>query len=126
MIERKKPVVIIVDDDTWLAEHNVETLNNAGFSAHSTGHALSAIDLIDELKPDALILDILLPGTTGFALLHELQSYRDTAALPVIICSGVADDMNLDELKPYGVKRILDKTTMRPDDIVAAVRSVLS
>lgn len=126
MIEHKKPVILIVDDDTWLADHHVETLSNAGFSAHATGHALSAVDRIDELKPDALILDILLPGTTGFGLLHELQSYRDTATLPIIICSGVAENMNLDELAPYGVKRILDKTTMSPDDIVASVRSVLT
>lgn len=125
MKDRKKPVVLIVDDDSWLAEHSASVLSEAGFAAHTTRHALSAIDRIDELKPDVLILDILLPGATGFSLLHEMQSYKDTAAIPVIICSGVADSLSLDELKPYGIRRILDKTTMDPDDIVAAVRGVL-
>lgn len=121
----KKPVILIVDDDIWLAEHCAETLKSAGYETHHVQHALAAIDQIDTLKPSALIVDILLPGATGFSLLHELQSYRDTAALPVIVCSGVAGSMKLEELEPYGVRRILDKTTMKPDDIVAAVRSVL-
>lgn len=124
-MNRKKPVILIVDDDAWMAEHNAAVLNAAGYSAHIEKHALSAIDRIDELKPDVLILDILLPGATGFSLLHELQSYRDTAAIPVVICSGVADTMDLENLKPYGVQRILDKSTMTPDDLVASMKAVL-
>jgi len=37
----------------------------------------------------------------------------------------LASELSIDNLKPYGVKRILDKTTMEPDDVVAAVRNVL-
>lgn len=117
--------VVIVEDDTWLGEQYVRVFSQAGFEAHYTSNAIEAIDAIDEVKPDILILDILLAATTGLTLLHELQSHSDLAAIPVIVCTNSAADIDLKLLAPYGVKRILDKTTMRPDDLVVAVRSAL-
>ncbi len=117
--------VLIVDDDRWLAEQQVRTLKQAGFKAAVSPHALAAIEDIDNFKPDVIILDVLLPGSTGFALMHELQSHSDISRIPIILCTSLAGDVSLDNLKPYGVRRLLDKSTMQPDDIVAAVRSVL-
>jgi hypothetical protein len=41
------------------------------------------------------------------------------------MCTNLANELKLDDLKPYGVKRILDKTTMIPNDLAVSVRSVL-
>lgn len=117
--------ILIVEDDLWLAEQFERTLVREGFSVRRTSNGHVAIELIDELMPKALLLDLLLPGSTGMALLHELQSYQDTGEIPVILCTNLAGTLKLDDLKPYGVERLLDKTTMHPDDVVAAVRSVL-
>jgi CheY-like chemotaxis protein len=88
-------------------------------------HAPSAIVAIDDLWPDVIVLDVLLTGGTAFTLLHELQSYGDTGQVPVILCTNMAESLKLEDLERYGVKRIVDKTTMQPDDLVAAVRGVL-
>lgn len=113
----------LVEDDTLLARQFVTTLQREGYNIHHSHHAKEAMIAIDENLPDVIILDVLLPATTGFALLHELQSYEDTRVIPVIICSSIAIDLK--EVAVYGVKRIVDKTTMRPDDLVAAVRAVV-
>ena len=117
--------IVIVEDDAWLAEHFTRTLSAVGFEAYHYPSAVQAIDAIDELKPDAIVLDMLLTVTTGLTLLHELQSYSDMAAIPVIVCTNSAGELKAGQLAPYGVRRVLDKTTMHPDDLVAAVRSVL-
>lgn len=106
----------------WLAEQFGRTLQD--YEVHYAPHALAAIDLIDEVKPAAIILDVLLTGATAFTLLHELQSYTDTAMVPIVLCTNMAADLQIEELESYGVRRILDKATMQPDDLVAAVRSV--
>ena len=80
---------------------------------------------IDEALPDVIILDMLLPVTSGLTLLHELQSYSDTATIPVVMCTSMADILTLDELRPYGVRRLLDKVTMQPADIAASVRALV-
>jgi hypothetical protein len=58
-------------------------------------------------------------------LLHELQSYGDTKMTPVVLCTNMAETLDLEDLRQYGVRRIIDKTTMQLDDLPAAVRSVL-
>lgn len=113
----------LIEDDALLARHFISTLEKAGYTVHHSHHALESMTYIDKNLPDVIVLDLLLPVTTGFTLLHELQSYDDTRTIPVIVCSSIIS--SLEELQPYGVKRVLDKTTMRPSDLIAAVRAVL-
>jgi CheY-like chemotaxis protein len=117
--------VYVIEDNPWQAEQLCRTLREAGYSTDSFGNAVDAMAAIDETQPEAIILDMLLAGPTGLTLLHELQSYADTGSIPVILCTSLADNLRFEELAPYGVHRILDKTIMRPDDVVTAVRSAL-
>jgi len=116
--------VLLVEDDLWLAELESSILEKAGYSVNVAAHATAAIEAVDRIQPDVIILDLLLTGSTGFALLHELQSYGDTQVIPVIICTNAAEQVSLKDLAQYGVKRIVDKSVMVPSDLVAAVRSV--
>ncbi|MBC7459406.1 response regulator [Candidatus Saccharibacteria bacterium] len=117
--------VLLVEDDPWLAELEAGVLKDAGFDVVLSPHAPSAIVAIDEHHPDVIILDVLLTGSTAFALLHELQSYGDTKQVPIILCTNMAESLTLDDIRTYGVKRIVDKMTMQLDDLPAAIRSVL-
>lgn len=117
--------ILIVEDDDWLAEQYARVLTKEGYKVSIVPHALAAIQAIDDISPDAIVLDVLLTGSTAFALLHELQSYGDTGDIPIILCSNLADDLSEDDLEPYGVKKILDKSKMVPDDLAAALKSIL-
>lgn len=117
--------VLLVEDDHWLAELEMSVLSDAGYTVHHAPHALAAIDLVDATQPDVIILDVLLGGSTAFALLHELQSYTDTRKVPVVLCTNLAEQFTAQQLEGYGVRRIIDKTTMLPSDVVAAVKAVL-
>jgi CheY-like chemotaxis protein len=121
----KNTSILVVEDDNWLSEQYARILGNAGYVVTTVSNALSAIEKIDDIQPDVVVLDLLLTGSTAFALLHELQSYGDTGAIPIILCTNLASELKLGDLKPYGIKRIIDKTTMIPDDLVIAVRSAL-
>jgi len=117
--------VLIVEDDTWLAEQYARVLKVEGYEITIVNHALAAIQSVDNNVPDAIVLDLLLTGSTAFALMHELQSYDDTGIIPVVLCTSMADDLSEKDLKPYGVKKILDKTKMVPADVAAAVKSLM-
>ena len=118
--------VLLVEDDAWLAELEMSELSNAGFAVTAAPHALAAIDYIDADRPDIIVLDVLLSGSTAFALLNEIKSYDDTQTIPIILCTNLAEQFDAKKLKEYGVKRVVDKTTMHPDDLVAAVKAVLT
>lgn len=121
----KTPHVLIVEDDEWLAEQYIRMFERSGIRAEHVPHALAAIDTLDHTQPDALVLDVLLPGTNAFTLLHELKSHGDLAAIPVVLCTNSADRFTQEEVEAYGVRQVLDKATMEPADLVAAVKKVL-
>jgi len=121
----KVPMILVVEDDEWLAEQHVRTLTAAGFAATHVAHALAAIETIDTKRPDAMVLDVFLAGPNAFTLLHELQSHPDLAGIPVILCTNSADAIPAEDAAAYGVRAVLDKAVMTPDDVVAAVKKVL-
>jgi DNA-binding response OmpR family regulator len=117
--------ILIIEDNEWLAESYKRTLEAEGYRVYICNHAIAAIEAIDDFKPDAIILDMLLTGSTALVLMHELQSYEDTSRIPIILCTNLASDLKFDDLRSYGVRKIIDKTTMHPGDLPAAIRSVL-
>ncbi len=117
--------VLLVEDDAWLAELQLSVLQKAGYEVTLAPHALAAIELVDSASPDIIVLDVLLAGSTAFALLNELQSYTDTGAVPIILCTNLADQLDPGKLREYGVNKVVDKTTMHPDDVIVAIRSIL-
>lgn len=116
--------VLIIEDEHWLAEVFAEALHNADMQPHIVSHAHAAMAFIETSIPEVIIADMLLTGSTILPLLHELQTHADTKHIPVVLCTNVADTLTPEALKQYGIRRVLDKTTMMPDDVVAAVRSV--
>lgn len=116
--------VLVIEGEPWLSEHFENLLKRHEFDVAVTSNAYSAIDMVDDVRPDVIVMGLILSGANGLGLLHELQSYADTAKLPVIVC-GNTTGLSLEELQPYGVRRLLDTGTMQPDDLAAAVRSVL-
>ena len=121
----KTRTILIVEDDDWLAEQHGRTLRTAGYAVEFAPHALAAMDAVDNKRPDVIVLDLLLAGPNAFTLLHELQSHTDLAGIPVILCTNSADQIASEDIAAYGVRQVLDKATMHPDDVVTAVKRVL-
>lgn len=115
--------ILIVEDNRILAE-NFARILRSDFEIFHSDSAGSAISRIDNSFPDAILLDILLSGHSAFALLNELQSYADTAKIPVVICSDLAENLDENSLKKYQVKSILDKSKISPKELREICRKV--
>ena len=118
--------VLIVDDDRWLADILARRLQSENYQARIAMNALDAMVAIDEWSPSAIVLDIFMPGPNGFVLLQELQSHSDLAKLPIIVCTTSATELTQQELAPYGVRFVLDKSTMTTAELLTTLRKVLS
>lgn len=121
----KTPYVLIIEDDVWLAEQYTRTLKGSGIRTKTVTNAIAAIDMINTTPPHVILLDIFLIGPNAFTFLHELRSYSDLATIPVILCTTSADQLASEDLAVYGIQDVLNKTIMRPHDIVAAIKKVL-
>lgn len=106
-------MIFIVDDDELMAECLERYCD--GRKTKIFSNAIEAMSAIDDEKPSLIFLDILLDGPDGFTFLHELASYEDTARIPVVIVSSL--DLSKYDLSIYGVKGILNKDSMTPQEV---------
>lgn len=121
----KKPLILIIEDDSWMAEQYRQDLASLDIEYDYAADAAIAIQKIDSNRPTIILLDILLNGQTAFALLNEIRSHSDLYQIPIIVCSNLASDFNFKDLSSYGIKYVLDKTIMQPDDLLTTVSEVL-
>lgn len=113
--------VLLVEDDVWIGECYQTWLKGFGYDVLWVRDAQAALDVFDETKVDVLLLDIMLPFANGIHLLNVLASHADLMHLPVIVCSSMAPGSSLE---PYGVRAVLDKATLTPKQLRAAVDGV--
>lgn len=117
-----KKLLIVEDDKNW-ADILCGYATAVGVDTRVVVSGGQAMEMIDDWQPDAIVLDMLLAGETAVALLNELRSHADLAKLPIVVCSNA--DVNLEDLRPFGVTALLDKASMRPDEVRAIFSEVL-
>ncbi len=110
MSEPHRHVVLVVDDDDDNRRAMVLYLHSVGFEAHSArGGEDALLQLRDELKPCAMLVDIAMPGMDGWALVEKLRGDLELATIPVLLHSGYSDDP--DRRQRLGVRGYLSKPT---------------
>ena len=107
-------MIYVVDDDLVMAKCIARACG--GREVKIFGNAIETMEAISggEL-PDLMFLDVLLVGPDGFTLLNEMVSYEDTARIPVVLVTSL--EMAERDLSNYGVVGILEKETMKPEDV---------
>jgi len=116
--------ILVVDDEKVIHTFMKAVLERAGFSVTAALDAMQGPMVARQVHPDLVILDISMPGGSGFKVFDHLKKLPTTAATPVLVYSAVAKDEILKHI-PEGAKvRILTKPAS-PDELVAAVRQLL-
>jgi len=87
-------VVLIVDDDRDLCTVLGELVASSGYVAKLAHDGASAIRLAEELKPDVIVLDIMLNGMDGFEVCKQLKMRRETNLLPIIMLTALSGEEN--------------------------------
>jgi DNA-binding response OmpR family regulator len=80
--------VLIADDDAWLREMLSMLLAEEGIQALEARTGPETLEVARESRPDAILLDIGLPGHSGFDVLEDLRRTSSTHGIPVMLVSG--------------------------------------
>jgi two-component system catabolic regulation response regulator CreB len=116
-----KPRVLLVEDEAVVADAVVYALRTDGFEADWAATGKSALESIGRDAPDAILLDVGLPDTSGFELLREI---RKRAAVPVLFLTARAEEMD----RVLGLEIGADDYIVKPfspREVCARVRAVL-
>ncbi|MBW3664912.1 MAG: response regulator [Actinobacteria bacterium] len=82
--------ILVVDDDASIRDMLEMVLTLEGFEVHTAADGLSAIEQAKALKPDVIVLDIMMPGLSGREVAELLRQAPQTADTPIIFCSALA------------------------------------
>lgn len=86
-----RPVILVVEDDIRIVNICRNVLGASGYLIESAVDAEAALEAVLRLRPDLIILDLMLPGRDGLELLSELRKQDDAQAVPVIILTALGD-----------------------------------
>ena len=117
--------VLIVEDDVFLMSLLKNRMESEGFSVLAAKDGEEAIKVLKEIKPDLILLDIILPGRSGFEVLEEMKSDPQIQNSPVMIISNLGQDMDIDRGKDLGALEYFVKARSSMDDVVEKVGSFL-
>ncbi|WP_121809773.1 response regulator [Mucilaginibacter kameinonensis] len=84
----REPLVVIVEDDKNFANILQDYARDHGYKSVMVYEGTRAVEIVKEAKPDAVILDIMLPGKDGWQILKELKNDEDTMHIPVHLMSA--------------------------------------
>ena len=115
--------VVLVEDETNIAEAIRFLLGREGWRVETLANGNGAVDVIRKARPDLVMLDVMLPGKSGFEILKELRAEDGLADLPILMLTarGQARDRELAE--GAGVSRFMTKPFSN-EEMLAAVREL--
>lgn len=113
--------VLVVDDDESIVELMTDFLENDGFHVESATSARQAIDVLERVSVNCLVLDVMMPGQTGFDLCKRIRVESD---IPILFLS--ARDADVDKIRGLGIggDDYIVKSAS-PAEVVARVKAVL-
>jgi twitching motility two-component system response regulator PilH len=119
------PKVLIVDDSPTDTHVMRAALEKGGFEVLSAKDGESGLKIARESHPDAIIMDVVMPGVNGFQATRRLTRDPDTATIPVVIVTS--KDQPTD--KVWGMRQGATAYITKPiggDDLVAKIKEVTS
>ena len=120
--------ILIVEDDpllhNLLADKMVQ-LRQKGLDVFPTVNAEEGLAKARETKPDLIMLDIVLPGMTGFEFLEQLRKEPGLESTPVVVLSNLSDESDKDRARKLGVIAYLVKADFSLSEISSAIEEIL-
>lgn len=118
--------VLWVEDDSFLGDILAAKLTAEKCSLLYAKDGEAALKLIETNTPDIVLLDLVLPGISGFDVLEQLKKNDKTKNVPVIILSNLAQESDLERAKKLGAFKHFIKASIDPINIIREISSTLA
>jgi DNA-binding response OmpR family regulator len=116
--------LVIAEDAPHMLRLLEMTLRKKGHEWTAVRSGDAALEAIRTTKPDAAILDIMMPGMDGLAVLSELKKDADTATTPVIILTALGHSITQQQAFAYGASAFLTKP-FSPTELLSILDQII-
>ena len=117
--------VLVVEDDQVMAGLLTDKLAKKEMEVSYAVNGESCFKEIEKSVPDIILLDLILPGTSGFDILKKIKSDERTKATPVIVLSNLGSREEIQKGLELGADAYLIKANVLIDEIIEKIQEVL-
>jgi DNA-binding response OmpR family regulator len=117
--------VLVVEDDAMLSMVLAESLKAEKFKVLVVADGSLVFDEVIKFLPNIILLDLILPGIDGFAVLKQLKDDTKTANIPVVVVSNLDQASDVKAVKALGADQYFLKATTKVDVIIDYVKDKL-
>lgn len=121
----KRRVVFIVEDDLFLVKVYRYELEKEGVEAWTSAGGKEAITFFDRDPPNVVLLDLVLPGISGFEVLAAMRKSEKWKDVPVIVLSNLAQPQDMERAKALGIEEYIVKADVKISDVIQKVKRYL-
>jgi len=114
--------VMIADDEADIVETVTLRLEACGYTV-STTMGVNTIEDVRKAKPDLLLLDVIMPGMDGYAIIRELKRDAELTHIPVIIFSAKPKSAMIELFGPEGIAGYVSKP-YDPKELVSQIQNI--
>lgn len=126
MLEKNRKKILIIEDEQTLIKALEFSLNKENYSIAVAIDGESGLELVRELKPDLVLLDIILPKMNGFEVLKNIKADKKLSRIPVLILSNLGDEADVAKGVNLGAIGYLIKTNYRIDEVKEEIKQILN
>ncbi|MFT7059743.1 MAG: DNA-binding response OmpR family regulator [Pseudorhodobacter sp.] len=116
--------VLLIEDEPHIAEAIHFLLSRDGWTVSVHDEGIDAVEKVTALRPDLLILDLMLPGLSGLEVLIRLRAMPEMAALPVLMLTAKGLSREREAAEKAGANLFMTKPFSNAE-IIASVRALV-
>lgn len=115
--------VAIVEDDTAISQMYRIKFEAEGYEVETASNGKLGFAMIEDIRPDIVLLDLMMPEMNGDELLQKLRATKWGKDIPVIILTNMGEQEAPDSIKTLGVRRFIVKAEMTPRQVAEVVKA---
>lgn len=115
--------LLLIEDEPNIIEAISFILSRDGWSVRAHSDGTNAVETASRLKPDVIILDVMLPGKSGYDILREIREEPDISSIPVLMLTARGQTKDRELAEKAGASRFMTKPFSNAD-VVEAVRAL--
>ncbi|MDP9332718.1 MAG: response regulator [Actinomycetota bacterium] len=116
--------ILFADDDPGMRALVVINLEAEGFAVTTAEDGCSALEKVERIRPDLIVLDVMMPGRDGLDVLQELKKRPEVAGIPVVLLTAKATDADVWDGWKAGADDYMTKP-FKPEDLAQFAHNIL-